>query len=226
MKESLRTYLESYESLKKQNDLNEKEVSKLICEKKNLEAALSSVEREHHQSSSDSQHEICALKKTIRSKEKEIYNLSTKFSNSQDTNANLKAEMSGLKKGKSKAEKEAKTFEQKVMKLESTKKKTQFVSTQTYPTIDVPYSVTDSLPPIFASKMCFKTKPVFLAKSLPDLSQVSWVSRTEENMLREKADEALDFLYDREISTYYKEVYKETCELKGKEVTLNLDFGW
>lgn len=156
---------------------------------------MSSLEKEYYQFSSDSRPELGALKKSIKSKEKEIYILSTKFANSHDTNANLKSEMSSLKIEKSKVEK-VKTLDLKIKKLDLKKTQQQFVSTQTYSTIDV-----------------------------PDLSQVSCVTTTDEDIVREMADEALDYLYDRGIATFYEAGYKEACERKGKDVALKLGFG-
>ena len=77
--ESLWTYQNRYENIIKQNETNEKGVTKLTYENKICEAALSSLEKEYHQFSSDSRPELGALKKSIKSKEKEIYILSTKF---------------------------------------------------------------------------------------------------------------------------------------------------
>ena len=156
---------------------------------------MSSLEKEYYQFSSDSRPELGALKKSIKSKEKEIYILSTKFANSHDTNANLKSEMSSLKIEKSKVEK-VKTLDLKIKKLDLKKTQQQFVSTQTYSTIDV-----------------------------PDLSQVSCVTTTDEDIVREMADEALDYLYDRGIATFYEAGYKEACERKRKDVALKLGFG-
>ena len=225
LKESLQICKDECERLTKQNEMKGKEVYKLKCEKKDLESALSTLKKEYNQFSCDSRKEINAFQKTIKTKDKEIYNLNSKFSNSQESNSNLKIEMSSLRTGKSKVENKVKTLEQKIRKMELKKQQQQLVSTQTYPTIDVPYSVTDPLPPIFASKLCLRTRPVFLSKSLPDLIQLSWVSVTEEDILREQADEALDILYDREIASYYEEVYKEACDRKGKDVAVNLGFG-
>ena len=63
---------------------------------------------------------------------------------------------------------------------------------------------------------------LFLSKSLPDLSKVSWVLRTEEYVLGELADEALDYLYDSEISKFYEDAKKKAIAAHS---TIRLDTG-
>ena len=115
---------------------------------------------------------------------------------------------------KTSLEKDIRTLERKVTKLQSSNKKFS-VSSQTHSTIDTPYQITDSLPPIFGSKLCWTSKSVFLSKSLPMLNQISWVTETEEDILRERADEALDYLYDMEIASFYEEAKKKAASLRN-----------
>ena len=109
------------------------------------------------------------------------------------------------------------------------KKSIHSVALQTASTIDIPYVVSEPLPPIFGSTLCRKTKPIFLSKSLPDLSHVSWVTITAEDTLLEGAEEALNEQYDREVAAFYSEARKEAAAvryLKGlTEETLALDVG-
>ena len=72
-------------------------------------------------------------------------------------------------------------------------------------TIDIPYRVTDTLPPIFNSKLCQLTKPIWLSKSVPNLTQLVWVSMSEEETLCEQAEQALGVLYDEEVANFYME---------------------
>ena len=80
--------------------------------------------------------------------------------------------------------------------------------------IDIPYLITDPLPQIFGSQLCRKTKPIFLSKSVPDLSQICWVSRTEDEILQAKTDEALDYLYDLEVTNFYEEARKKAADAR------------
>ena len=73
-------------------------------------------------------------------------------------------------------------------------KKERFsTSSQTLSTVDVPYHVTQPLPPIFV-----QTKPVFMTKSLPDLKTMIQVIIMEDDKLQEAAEEALNAQYDYE----------------------------
>ena len=84
-------------------------------------------------------------------------------------------------------------------------------------TLDTPYEISEPLPPIFGSHLCRRTKPVFLSKSLPNLATISWVTVTEEDRLQEQADEALDYLYDLEITNFYHESKERAAARRGSE---------
>ena len=137
--------------------------------------------------------DIAALKKYLKAKDKEIQNLDLKFSNSRDTTTALKSELSSIKSSKSMLESKVKKLELKVCKLQE-RKVQKSVLIQTSTTVDTPYTIAEPLPPIFGSDLCYQTKPGFFTKSLPDLSKASWFSRTEEYILLDQADEALDHL--------------------------------
>ena len=93
-------------------------------------------------------------------------------------------------------------------------KKKNSVEVQTVSSVDTPYLVTDPLPPIFGSQLCKKSKSVFLYKSLPDLSFLSWVSFTEDDILRDQAEEALNWLYDMEIENFYLDARERAAQAR------------
>merc|ERR1711954_30957 len=78
--------------------------------------------------------------------------------------------------------------------------------------LDTPYMDTEPLPPIFGSHLCYRSKPIpYIAKSLPNLSTVSWVSVTEDDIMVDAAEQAINELYDHQVNEFYKEA-KETAE--------------
>ena len=94
--------------------------------------------------------------------------------------------------------------------LESVGKET--ISCQTNHTPDVPYSVSEILPPIFGSQLCKTSRTVHhLARSLPDLSTLSWVKFTAEDIIADEAEQALNEQHDREMNNFHKEA-KTTAE--------------
>ena len=106
-----------------------------------------------------------------------------------------------------------KKLEVRLKKLEGCKKQKRTVSSQTRSSIDVPYAVTDTLPPIFGSKLCVRSKPLFMSNSLPNLSTVVMVEVTEDDLLLEAAEEALAQQYDLEVSSFYNEARKKKLTL-------------
>ena len=117
----------------------------------------------------------------------------------------------GLERSKKiKAEKKIDILENDLKKLKSVSKES--VSCQTTHTPDVPYSVSDKLPPIFGSQLCKQSKTVHhLTRSLPDLSTLSWVKFTAEDIIADEAEQALNEQHDREINDFYREA-KNTAE--------------
>ena len=142
---------EDIKSITRKYDSQENELTNLRNEKKKLEADVLSIEQKYSNYVLDSNRDINAMKKLIKSKEKEVYNLTSKFNNSQDTISNLKYDISNFKSLKSKLEKDLRKLEQKIEKVES-RKQYQSVALQTLSTADIPYDITDPLPPIFGSK--------------------------------------------------------------------------
>ena len=71
---------------------------------------------------------------------------------------------------------------------------------------DIPYEITSPLPPIFSSHLCHASKRIqFLSNSLPSLHTIDWVKVTEEDTVRDMAEQALCEQYDRQIENYYNE---------------------
>ena len=84
------------------------------------------------------------------------------------------------------------------------------VSCQTNQTPDTPYMITDALPPIFGSNLCHRSKAVkFFSRSLPNLSTLTWVRVTEEDILEDEAEQALNNQYDRQVDEFYIDAKKK-----------------
>ena len=192
------------ESYKKKIQDMEKDNLKTLSDKKVILNKLSTVEKDLAESTILSENRIAALSKKIKSKEKEVYNLNTKFDNSSETISKLKSELSLIRTSKSKADKECKRLAERLKKMEF-RKEFKAVSVQTASSIDIPYCVQDPLPPIFSSQLCWKTKPIHLTNSVPNLTQLLWVSKTEDEMILEEAEQALGDLYDHQIASFYEE---------------------
>ena len=78
-------------------------------------------------------------------------------------------------------------------------------SSQTLASQDVPYSITEPLPPIFSLQLFHHSKPIrFLSRSLPSLDSICWgkMNDTLED-LAEQAEEALNEQYDRGLREFY-----------------------
>ena len=98
---------------------------------------------------------------------------------------------------------------------EYTSKNTKSILCQTNNNIDIPYEVTAPLPPIFGSQLCRKSKPIlFMSRSVPNLSTLSWVTITEEEMLMDEAEQALNEQYDRQIDEFYKDAKNRTAAIR------------
>ena len=175
----------------KKIELLENEVSKVQLEKKNLAKKLSIIDKENRELKCNFDRDVKAMNKSLKSKEKEIHNLNKKIDNLKDNNANMKYDLSEARTIQHSLTVDLKKMEQKIEKMKVTKSHT--------------YCLSEQLPPIFGSHLCKYTKAIFLSKSLPDLSTITWVSRTDEDTLQELADQALDYLYDCEISNFYEE---------------------
>ena len=66
---------------------------------------------------------------------------------------------------------------------------------------EIPYKVTDQLPPIFSSQLCHQSRPIYLSNSVPKLESICW-SKPSEHFIDE-AEEALGEQYDRQVKEYY-----------------------
>ena len=78
------------------------------------------------------------------------------------------------------------------------------MSSQTNSHFDIPYLVTDPLPPIFSMELRYKTKPIhFLSKSIPNLDSILWCPPDDEYL--DEAEEYLSEQYDREVKDFYLE---------------------
>ena len=82
---------------------------------------------------------------------------------------------------------------------------------QTCCTIGTSYKLGDPLPPIFSSQPCYQTKPIFLSRSSPDVSKLTWVSTSGEEKLRDLADAVLDEIYDQEVKEFYREARRKAA---------------
>ena len=89
------------------------------------------------------------------------------------------------------------------------------VSCQTIQSLDVPYLVTDILPPIFGSQLCRRSKTInFISRSLPNLSTLTWVKFTDEDILEDEAEQALNDQYDRQVEEFFEDAKKKSEALR------------
>ena len=100
-------------------------------------------------------------------------------------------------------------------------KRKESTSCQTNATLDVPYSVSDPLPPIFGSQLCNISKQVgYISRSLPNMFTLDWIKISEDSLV-EAAEEALNEQYDRQVAEFYdkarekakglRDVFEENC---------------
>ena len=132
---------------------------------------------------------------------------------------NFKSEIKSWKKNlgvesseRIKSEKKLHTLENNVKEYNSKRKVS--VSSQTNNTPDVPYLVTEPLPPIFGSQVLQKTKIQALSRSLPNLSQFTLVEVTEEDLILEAAEEALNNQYDRRVAEFYEDAKAKAIAIR------------
>ena len=113
-----------------------------------------------------------------------------------------------------KAERELDILENHLKELESSSQES--TACQTDQTSDVPFLISEPLPPIFGSQLCKISKTInHLSSSLPDLSTLTWVKFTEEEIIADEAEQALNAQHDREVSDFYKEAKKTAENLRG-----------
>ena len=93
-------------------------------------------------------------------------------------------------------------------------KRKSSISCQTNQSPDLPYLVTEPLPPIFGSQLVQKSKIQHMTRSMPDLATVNWIEVTEEDSILEAAEEALNEQYDRKVERFYKDSKVKTAALR------------
>ena len=93
-------------------------------------------------------------------------------------------------------------------------KRKSSISCQTNQSPDLPYLVTEPLPPIFGSQLVQKSKIQHMTRSMPDLATVNWIEVTEEDSILEAAEEALNEQYDRQVERFYKDAKAKTAALR------------
>ena len=82
------------------------------------------------------------------------------------------------------------------------------VYSQTNSNPDVLYLVTDPLPPIFSSQLCYKSRTIhFLSRSMPKLNSILWCP--PEDGYLDSAEEFPAEQYDREIQEFYLEAREQ-----------------
>ena len=78
-------------------------------------------------------------------------------------------------------------------------------SCQTNDSPDVPYLITEPLPPIFGSQLLQKTKIQHISRSLPNLASFMWVKVSDDDLILDAAEEALNEQFDREVENFYED---------------------
>lgn len=82
------------------------------------------------------------------------------------------------------------------------------VPSQTNSHPDIPYLVTDPLPPIFSSQLCYKSRPIHsLSRSIPNLNSILWCPPDDDYI--DAAEEYLAEQYNREIQEFYLEAQEQ-----------------
>ena len=79
---------------------------------------------------------------------------------------------------------------------------------------DIPYRITDPLPPIFSMQLCHKSRPIhFLSRSIPNLNSILWCPPDDEFL--DAAEEYLSEQYDQEIEDFYLQAQDQACVQHG-----------
>ena len=175
-------------------------------------ASLQALQQQHEGQVQDLQRNLQNSKNAARKLNKELNDEKLKHDKLTKLNVkNFKSEIKSWRKSlgteraeKIKAERKLAAAENHLKYFTSVCKKS--TPCQTTNTIDTPYEVTAPLPPIFGSQLCHKSKPIlFMTRSVPNLATLSWVRRTEEETMRDEAEQALNEQFDRQISDYYED---------------------
>ena len=199
------------------NQLEQKslEISNLCDEKKELQS-------EHNEKVRDLQKRLQVTENTIKrlnkvtsenriNAENKTKQMKKSFKNEIKS---WRKELGQERSKRIKAERKHETLENNVKQFESIIKES--TACQTDQTPDVPYLISEPLPPIFGSQLCKRSKIIqHLSMSHPDLSIMRWVKFTEEEIIADKAEQALNEQYDREISDFYKDAKITAENLRG-----------
>ena len=195
------------------------EKNRLQNKSETLEAALKEQETEIHDLQRNLKNSRCATNKL----NKEL--LANRMNHEKETKImikNSKSEIKTWKKDLGRERSEKLKAERKLENLVKKIESKESVACQTSSSTDVPYLVTDPLPPIFGSALCHRSKPIpYISRSLPNLSTLSWVRVTEDDVMVEAAEQALNELFDHQVNEFYKDakakaaamrqVYEENC---------------
>ena len=175
---------------------HDKHVQKLQARIDGSESAVKRLNKEIGKNKLNSANEVKEIKKCFKTELK-----------------SWKKELGMERSRKIKAEKKYDILEKHLKDLKSIRKES--VTCQSNHTSDVPYLISEELPPIFGSQLCQKRRAVnFLSGSLPDLSIFSWVKITDEDILREEAEQALNAQYDRRVEDFFEEAKRTATKLR------------
>jgi hypothetical protein len=147
---------------------------------------------------------------------RKTFNLSEIESINADKKLRLKIELleNEVKNQQAKTNNALKTIENERTELKIFKNKSMIgrseTSSQTNAHPDIPYLVTDPLPPIFSMELCHKSRPIhFLSRSIPNLNSILWCPPDDE--VANSAEEFLAEQYDREFKEFYIEARQQAC---------------
>lgn len=196
-----------------------KEKNQLQNKTGSLEAALQEKETEIHDLQRNLKNSRCATNKL----NKEM--LANRLNHEKEIKImikNSRSEIKTWKKDLGRERSEKLKVERKLEKLVKKLESKESIACQTMSSTDVPYMVTDPLPPIFGSELCYRSKPIpYISRSLPNLSTLSWVRVTEDDYMVEAAEQALNELFDHQVNDFYKDakaeaeairqIYEEDC---------------
>ena len=182
-----------------------------------LEVSLQEHKKEIHDLKKCLQNSRCAANKLNKELNETRTNFDKEFRDIiKKSRSEIKAWKRDLGRERSekiRVEKKLTTVDNLVKKIQS--KIVKSVSSQTMGSIDLPYMVTEPLPPIFGSQLCYRSKPIpYIAKSLPNLSTLSWVRVTEEDFMVDAAEQAINELYDNEVNEFYKDAKEKAGAIR------------
>ena len=111
-------------------------------------------------------------------------------------------------------------LEQKINTLETglkllSDKKVSENASQTDQHPEIPYKVTDQLPPIFSSQLCHHSRRIYLSNSLPNLDSICW-SKPSKDFIDE-AEEALAEQYDNQVKEFYLDERERVTALREQQ---------